>query len=381
MIQVLRSLIWRSHPKWRFLRPKLPAPDTVKQILVIRFSAYGDIAFCLPFLPVIRSAFPDAKLSLAVADKYADLPMGLAGIDEVVVYKRGRNLKNIGDFFATGLALKRRRFDLIVDFQSNYRSKLMAMLAAPRAYTFSFHQQPRGTLHRYSEALSVFGIPLPQSIPLGYEMSQDAARWAEDFIRTRGLSGKPLVGFVPAGLWAGKLWPLESYAELGRMLAREMGAQVLVFGSAFEKSRGDEIARLAGAESVTVTSGGTTFVQALALINRMALVVSNDSGLMQLAWLAGVPTIGLFGATDPAWVGPQGAHTAVFYRPGSECTGCYGDKCRFEEVRPSCIRSISAAEVFPKAKELIARGKAGSIRLDDVSAPLSVSPSASYRRG
>lgn len=381
MIRVLRSLIWRSHPSWRFIKPSTPPRESVKRILIVRFSAYGDIAFCLPFLPVIRAAFPNAKVSFLVADKYAELPRGVVGIDDVISYKRGRNLRNIGEFLRTAADLRRRRFDLIVDFQSNYRSKLMAMVAAPHAYAFSFHQQPGRALFRYSEALSRFGIPLPERLPLGYALSGDAVRWADDFITGRGLAGKRLVGVVPAGLWVGKLWPLESYAELARMLAADPGAHIVVFGSASERPRGVEIARAAGEANVTVTSGETTFIRAVALVHRMSLVVSNDSGLMQLAWLAGVPTIGVFGATDPAWSGPQGAHTAAFYRPDSLCTDCYGDRCRFDDVKPNCIRSIRADEVYPLAKELLARGAAGSIETAEATVVTQVKASASYRRG
>jgi ADP-heptose:LPS heptosyltransferase len=97
-------------------------------------------------------------------------------------------------------------------------------------------------------------------------------------------------------------------------------------------------------------TGATTPGEALALVAQASLVVSEDSGLMHLAWVQGVPTLALFGSSRSAWSRPEGPGTGGFYSEDLSCGACMQPVCARGDLH--CLTRVSVDDVEARAASL-----------------------------
>ena len=93
--------------------------------------------------------------------------------------------------------------------------------------------------------------------------------------------------------------------------------------------------------------------EALALVSLASLVVSDDSGLMHLAWVQGVPALALFGSSRAAWSRPEGPRSAGFYSEDLSCGACMQPVCARGDLL--CLMRVTVDDVFRKSLELMGR--------------------------
>jgi heptosyltransferase-2 len=134
---------------------------------------------------------------------------------------------------------------------------------------------------------------------------------------------------------------------VGDIAAERRGAKVLVMGSVKE---GGICRAVASAMSGPVVNlcGETSLGVAMAVIERCSMFVTNDSGLMHLAAALGVPTVAVFGSTDPVATGPRGSHTRIVRRP-VDCAPCFQATCP-RDFR--CMKAIEPIDVWNEMETL-----------------------------
>ncbi|NEX14958.1 MAG: lipopolysaccharide heptosyltransferase II [Prosthecochloris sp.] len=148
----------------------------------------------------------------------------------------------------------------------------------------------------------------------------------------------PGAKYGPAKQW-------NNFPDLGRQLTAE---RIVVLGTNEERAAAGEIVRSAPGR-VTDLTGRTSLQEAAAVMSAARAVVSNDSGLMHLAGFLGVPVIGIFGSTSPAWTRPLGRHAVTM--SGSEpCAPCFRRECRYGHYR--CLDAVTTADVMTEIAKL-----------------------------
>src|SRR5438094_892445 len=148
---------------------------------------------------------------------------------------------------------------------------------------------------------------MPRRLALLVPVAPEAARRAAALVPP---GPGPLVGVAPGSVWATKRWAPEGFAAVIAALAAE-GARCVVLGAPDEAALAEEIDRLAGGRA-TVLAGRTDLATLVAVVDRLALLVANDSAPMHIACARGVPVVGVFCATTPALgYGPWGPRAAV----------------------------------------------------------------------
>ncbi|MFQ5904653.1 MAG: glycosyltransferase family 9 protein, partial [Candidatus Binatia bacterium] len=211
-------------------------------------------------------------------------------------------------------------------------------------------------LDRNLELAQAIGVPVSEEDrrPV-LALPAAAARYADAIIEKKGW-GKhhPLVGIHPgsgAGMKA-KRWPTERYAALSRLLCQELEARVIVFEGPDEGELAQSV-RDALSSEVELHAGGT-FLQTAAVVGRCHLFIANDTALMHAATALDVPTIALFGPTDPEQNGPYGTGHVVIRKP-LPCSPCY----RLTDYRIrchiayECMRLITVEEVLAHARRMV----------------------------
>ena len=319
-----------------------------RRILVIQLRRIGDVLLTTAALAALRRRHPDAEIDFLVEPPGAQALEGNPDLTRVLVYQ-GADLRGALGWM---LELRRRRYDLVIDFLGNPRSALLAFASgAPR------RAGPAHVFHRW--AYTDLMVQSPRTRYAGLEK----ALWLEALgVEAAGLDPRPrlflaerparpenLVALIPASRRETRRWPAASYAALGRLLHERFGCRLLVLWGPGERALAEEVARGVGpaAEVSPETKGLKDLARQLA---RCRLAVTNCNGPKHVAVGLGVPTVTVHGSSDPeAWNPPHASHRVV-RRDELSCIGCRSNSCPYAL---ECLAGLAPERVFAAAAELL----------------------------
>jgi lipopolysaccharide heptosyltransferase I len=349
--------------------------EDVREILIVRFSALGDVIHVLPSLAALRETFPRAHITWLVDPLGATLLEGHPALHRVVVLPRKRwrrwrreprrwpaLWREVASFAA---ALRRPRFDLVIDFQGNFRSGLAVAFSGGR-HRLGFHPSDCREFGGWVFT-SLRADPTPLLAPkvlknlelvraLGWTgecpregvlpIPEDARTWARDYVATLEGSG-PLILVHPAvsAFGAIKQWPPERFRELCGRLARELGARVVLTWGPGE----EDLVRAVGNGAIAPPT--PELLRLAALVADADAVVAADTGCLHLAAAVGTPWVGLYGPKSAEFYRPYPA-TGEVVQSRVPCSPC---RLRVCEHR-ICMWSIPVDEVFEAVEAVLARG-------------------------
>jgi ADP-heptose:LPS heptosyltransferase len=351
------------------LRDHTQDPAQVQTIVVAKFAGLGSIVQCTPLLAALHQRFPTAKIVFLTSEKNSDLVSRLEHIHETVGIDE-RSLPRV--FFSTLRALAkiaRLRADLYFDLEiySAYAS-CMAILALTRnRYGFyrgsSIHKIGIYThLVYFNTRVEIREIYLQLGFSAGCQRPANSKLGAiaireqdyRDFEKL-GLPAAPFVVLNPnaSDLMVERRWPLGNFRELAAELKKT--ANVVAVGSASER---DYVSALEGAGVVNL-AGKLSLGALLVLLEKCALLVTNDTGPMHFAWALGTPTVSLFGPVDPKHYGMRAGNIRILYKP------VYCSPCVHEVDEPPCggnnvcMQRITVAEVLGASLRLLRGEESG----------------------
>jgi lipopolysaccharide heptosyltransferase I len=305
------------------------------RILIIRPSALGDVCRTVPVLVSLRRRYPRARIDWLVQDAFAPAVASHPALREngsVVAFPRTRLKRwyspkvapEVSEFLG---ALRKARYDLVLDCQGLFRSGLFAV-ATGAARRIGFENAgelgwlgltervhaPR-TMHTVDRMMllaEAAGAPPVFDLRL-YTSAEDRA-WAA----ARPGLNEPYAVLAPTTRWPGKLWPDDRFRDLARRLLAEapLGVRrVVVVGAEHERSQiGALLGPAAGDGRVLDLVGRTNVGQFMAVIERSALLVGCDSAAVHMAVGFDRPMAALYGPTRVERVGPWGRSAHVVQR-------------------------------------------------------------------
>lgn len=328
---------------------RLDANTTPDRVVVVRLHAFGDAAITLPLLAGLRRRLPDAHIAVVTSLPNRELFGSLGSIDEVWTLPTAGTSKLSRLVSIARLASRLGRIDLLLDLQRSRPSLLLRRLVRSRAWVTFDRFAPRSALDRYLDAAQWVGLG---AIVPEYQVSicSESRRRADDMLESNIYDGRPLVCLNPAGCWETKGWPVENYLALARRMVREWEARIVLLGTENVREGASALARELGEDAIDLV-GRTSTADALAIVGRLRLMVSDDSGLMHLAWVSGVPTLSLFGASRRVWSAPQGTHTFCYGSEDLECGACMSPVCERGDLL--CLRRVDVEEVFERCRGMI----------------------------
>jgi len=336
----------RSHRPWRNAAPP-------GRVLLIRLHALGDVALVLPAASAISRAWAGARVDMLTAPPSDAIARTLPSLGNVFVLPAagGRTMRVL-HAIRHGLALRKLKYDVIIDFQRNYVTRIIRRVSGPSAWSEFDRFSPLSASRRVIDTVAACGLRDPaHDIPV--PQSAAALLAARNRLLDAGWDGsRRLVAFNPAGLWPTRNWPLENYVELYRLWQAREPLTVVIIGTERVRSRGEEIARRGG-RGVINLAAQTGAGEAFALLRHTDVIITEDSGLMHMAWSAGVPVVALFGSTNSVWSSPAGDRAVCLDSSDLDCGQCMAPACRFGDVR--CLTRRTPAEVLAAAADLLAR--------------------------
>jgi heptosyltransferase-2 len=335
-------------------------------LLVAQTSFLGDVVLTTPLLSALRRRLAPRRLAVLVRPEAVALVAGHPDVDDVLVDdKRGRDRGARGLVRTIG-RLRRERFDVAVSPHRSARTALALAGAriphrvgfAGRAGSALYHVRvardpARHDVLRNLALVEPFGGPTATPA-LHVPVSPEAARRAAALLPAgRG----PLVGLAPGSVWATKRWTPAGFAAVLAALVRD-GARAVLLGAPEETALAEAIRRESGV-AATVLAGRTDVATLVAAIDRLDVLVANDSAPMHVACARGVPVVAVFCATTPALgYGPWGPRATVVgvdlaCRP---CARHGGPRC--PRGTEDCMRLVTPAAVLAAARAALAAGRA-----------------------
>lgn len=307
--------------------------------LVIRAPNWlGDVVLSLPAVRDIRRAHPAARISVLARPSVAPLYEAVPEVDAVIS--------------AQGLfgevAAMRQGFDAAILLPNSAGTALSALLGGvPERWGYAIqgrgplltHSAPvppgikgRSQVHYYRAMLAAIGLATGEGLDTSIH---PPASWRD---QGRVLIGPGrFFGIAPgAAKGSAKQWSPDRFAAAADRLSDALSAQAVLLGSAADAGAADRVARTMKTPATNLC-GRTDLRAFVGVLSNLEALLANDSGAMHLGAALGLPTVGVFGPTNPDETHPVGVK-AAFVRGVAECSPCRHTTCPIDH---RCMTSVA----------------------------------------
>ncbi|QQY08186.1 MAG: lipopolysaccharide heptosyltransferase II [Candidatus Xiphinematobacter sp.] len=313
------------------------------RILVRSSNWLGDAVMSIPAVQALKKGRADARISVLVAGELAALWHTIKEVDEVIPISKGESLWSIAHKL-------RGRFEAAILFPNSCRCALEVFLAGiPRRVGYRGHYRfwllnqiveapkqgagvaPKHHSEHYLWMAKALGAPPPQlSSPISLPLVPSSRLIA------------PTLGLCPGAAYGpAKHWPMDRFQEVIRGVSEETGYRWKVFGTSKDASIVRAIVAGLPKDIVLNYVGKTDLTVLISELLSIRLLLTNDTGVMHLAALLGIPVVAIFGSTEPLLTAPLGRKHSVL-RQHVECSPCFLQSCPIDF---RCMKAISVRQV------------------------------------
>jgi lipopolysaccharide heptosyltransferase I len=326
-------------------------PSSVRKILIIKPSSFGDVIHGLPVLHAVSLRFPEAELHWVVARGFAGILEGHPLIHKLWIidkdcWKKLRNLpRTWREIAKLRTDLKNEKFDLVLDLQGLFRSAAIGIFTgveervgfenAREGARFSYKYRVRTDTELHAVEKNLQFARFIGCEPAEPEFPFPPFGEAPEVVKNL----RSYAVIAPSASTLVKRWPAEHFGRLASLLP----VPSVIVGGKSDVALADEVVRLSGSRAVSLA--GRTNLKELGSIMRGArFLLSPDTGPMHLAAALNIPVFAIFGPTSPLRTGPYGEiHTII--RVELPCSPCFTRKpC--PDWR--CIREVTPEMVLER---------------------------------
>lgn len=304
-------------------------PLSGKKLLLIQTAFPGDVLFCLPLAVALKAKEPSLRLVGLTSREAAEVWGGQPCFDEIVVWdKRGKEGNQV-DMIRLVRRLRRSPPDIAIVAHTSMASALLARLSGA-GERIGFRKGPFSFLHtrrlafpedtfegRFRGVFDLLGLTPP---PAGkvFKVDEGARARVRAVLSDKGwFDAKRRIAVTFGSKIPTKKWPAEKWAELLKQLSGEASTKVILLGTAGESEEAERIR--SGAPHQVVNLTGLSVAESAAAIQLSTLVIGVDSFGLHMARFLAIPSVGIFGPTDPK---------ALDWRPNQKPVFLDGLTCR-----------------------------------------------------
>lgn len=347
-----------------------------KKVLLVRFDVLGDTVMSLALAADLKGLFPDISVSFATTPESATIARLCPYIDEIIEADapaithiqtgwRPDKWLALGEVMTK---IRNQNFDIAISLYGPLSGTITGFSGAKwrigygsEASTGHFDVALAG---KRSEGIKheiewVRGLSMTDNIELAtnlVEIPQNEHLWAESIISE---CSTEIIALHPgARTGDAKRWPTKFWRQLAKRLDRAHFHLITVGGPA-ELQIGENILR-GLSEQHSQLAGSTSIPQLAAILDRVDLFVSGDSGPLHLASSLGTPVVGIYGPTDPTLSGPYGVQSEIV-RANIPCSPCYnlqepascayGDQLCMQWIEPHLVMEAVHSTMRQRVQE------------------------------
>ncbi|EKD54970.1 MAG: hypothetical protein ACD_60C00030G0020 [uncultured bacterium] len=340
------------------------------RVLLVKTSSMGDVIHTLPALTDAGRAISGIRFDWIVEENFAEIPAWHPLVDRVIKVAVRRWRKKIFSketyqgWKELRDALKNTHYDLIIDAQGLMKSAWITLLAKGVRGGLDYHSARESLAalfyqKKYSVEFKQHAVIRMRSLlsqALGYPLPIDIADYGVDrkhFFANE--TSEDYLVFLHGTTWATKHWPEEYWVKLTE-IAHKKGFKIkLPWGSDAERARAERIAKNCSSAEVLPR---LNLIAAAKIIAGAKAIVAVDTGLGHLAAALDVPTVSLYGPTNPILTGTLGKSQAHL-RANFSCAPCLSRECAYQDqpsplysVKPPCFTTLPPDEVWRMLERL-----------------------------
>lgn len=337
------------------------------RIAIFRALQLGDLIAAVPAFRALRRRFPRAEITLIglpwaatfvqryshYLDRFVEFP-GYPGIDEVPVEPE-RTARFLAEQRAYG-------YDSIIQMQGSGQTSNPFILEFHAPVSVGYYQgvPPEGL---------TIGAPYPHGQPevmrnlglaklLDCDISQTQLEFplfeadhaeAAALLRKLPQADRPWIGIHSGARPPARRWPVEYFAMVGDTLARRFSAQILLTGSADEEMTAAEVMRTMKMPAINL-AGQTSLGGLAALLSKLDLFISNDTGPAHIAEAVDCPGVTIFGPAEFKRWAPLDTTRHIALRQPVPCSPCSFWECPIDH---RCLRWLYPSRVIHAATGLL----------------------------
>jgi ADP-heptose:LPS heptosyltransferase len=328
------------------------------KICIIHLNQIGDLVFSLPLLKSLKDNFPDVAINSVVRPYLQDLLAESPWVDRILL--RESNLKAKLDLLKK---IRRSQYDLLICLARSEESLMLTLLSGAKLKTgfahffwdlgldLKEHIEGPNSWHNNAKLLRLLNIKISQNDYVGLlNVDEDASLTdlpAEFAVISPAASHRRQI----------KTWDPKKFAELILLLKHHFDLTSVIVGSsqdqAYNRIISGSLREKATANDAYIVdlTGNTNLRSLCSIIRKARLFVGIDSGIMHLASSIDIPVVGLFGPTDPQYVGPQNNRSIVVRKEDMDCVPCHLKSCKPRD----CLSQLEVDKVFDACGQLLAR--------------------------
>jgi lipopolysaccharide heptosyltransferase I len=353
------------------------------KILVIKPSSLGDVIHALPFLKTVKDTFPDAQVDWVISKTLKGILEENPLIHELIIFNKDawknvkRLPKTVSEISALKRTLKSRHYDMAVDLQGLLRSGLISFFT-PATTKIGFGDAREGSRYFYD-----IEVPVNDNMHAVDKCLAIAKKMGAKFRKTtfplhvsttaknriKKLLGdkREYIVIVPSARWLSKRWPAENFASVigktstpcviaGSRGDKDIARKIIEVRAQSKKQRakttGNKLIDPEERDNIIDLCGKTDLKGLTALIAGAKAVLSNDSGPLHIAAALNIPTVAIFGPTNPEKTGPYGwqkKKNLHVVRSDVPCSPCRRKNCK--DI--TCMKKITTAAVYKALKNYL----------------------------
>ncbi|PWU02207.1 MAG: hypothetical protein C5B52_05860 [Bacteroidetes bacterium] len=302
------------------------------RILAIRLQAMGDTVITLPYLQDLRTKMPVAtQIDFLTRKEVSEIPQNLELFHKVYALGGGRSEKlQLAEALFRLPELLMNRYDMVLDLQNNKVSRFVRKSLATKSWSEFDRFSPISAGERTRLTIEAAGID-EVKIDSNLKLKKDES---ENILLNAGWDKlKQLIILNPAGAFETRNWPLDNYVRLAELwLQKDNAIQFLILGTNQIGEKAKFLKDKIGEHLINLV-GQTNSIEAFAIIQKASIVISEDSGLMHMAWVSGIPVLVMFGSTRSDWSRPLGENSVLLDSSDLECGNCMRETCIYGDNR------------------------------------------------
>ena len=326
-----------------------------KKICIIHLNQIGDLVFSLPLLKALRENFPDASIHSIVKPHLKELLVGSSYLDDIILRESGFKaqrelLKNI----------RKNRYDLLISLARSEECLILTALSKARIKVGFSHFpwdlcldikdniEGHNSWYNNAKLLKRLNVNVSKNDYVGLlnpDKNKCDLNLPKRFvIISPGASKRRFT----------KTWEEEKFAELMLLLKEKHDLTPVLIGGKDNQEYNRTIIecvkeRDCGNYIDILDLTGSSLRSLCSVIKDARLFVGIDSGFMHLASSLDIPVVGLFGPTDPFYVGPQNKRSIVVREEGMKCVPCYLESCEHR----NCMKKLTVNKVLHACEQLL----------------------------
>jgi heptosyltransferase-2 len=338
--------------------------EGIREILIRGTNWIGDAVMTLPAIAAIRRTWPQVRISVLAKPWVADVYRESNDIDRILNFEDPGAHRGPAGIIRLAGELRQYRFDMAILLQNAIEAAIIARLAGIPIRA-GYNSDARGWLlthavrrtpairqiHQidyYLEMVKALGCD-SAGRNLCLDLRPDTRSMADEWLKIPESRHQLIVGMAPGATYGpAKRWPVDRFAAVAAEIIREYGGTIILFGSKQDQDVTDAIATNIQGHCLNL-AGKTSVREVMALIARCHAFITNDSGLMHVAGAMNVPTVAIFGSTNPVTTSPPGEKNIIIRKP-VDCSPCLKTVCPTDF---RCMNLIGVEEVVAAVRQAI----------------------------